>query len=380
MRAVVADSAGTRAESTTEAQFVPMMFSPTPDQFVSAPAKGRYGELIETNRIPQPPKLAKIESKNPFDRFDAEWAARRQDPIHFTSAPQTTESSAQEQASAVQTPKEFDSGETWPVDREPTQSFKADKPRPFEPERRDSLFSTASMYTNSAPFDPVPPKAQRTIDRHVNSRDFEFDYELSQTGQWGVSEVELWGSEDDGATWRRFAIDSDRQSPIHVTVPCEGVYGFKILVESIGGLAPTPPRPGDEPEVTVRVDLHKPGVVMTRVEQGLGYMADQVTIAWRLDEEYPAESGVDLFYSNRSTGPWQPIATNVASGSPGHVGLGGAGQYSWRLQRHLPNKVFVRIEARDQAGNVGVAVSEGPIEISVPNPSGALLGVRAVAE
>ena len=182
-----------------------------------------------------------------------------------------------------------------------------------------------------------------------------------------MATIELWGTEDDGATWRRFAIDNDRQSPIHVEAPGEGVFGFRLLVESVGGLPPERPRPGDRPEVTIRVDLTRPAAVLTRVEQGQGYLGDQLTIDWRVDERNPTERPIDLYYSNRPDGPWAPIATALKD----------TGRYSWRLQRHVPERLYVRIEARDDAGNVGSVVTPEPVALRLPKPSGALLGVRA---
>lgn len=379
LRAVVSDSAGTRAESTAQARVESsssslMMQTPT-----RLPVQKESPSVASS-----PPVDHTTASKNPFDQFDAQWAARKSAPFQFASAtpaaasPQASGADTfdQPQESASQTP----AGEAWPVDRARTRSFTSSQPPSQEPPlNARNPFSTASISNHATPMGP-PAASFAPAERHVGATEFEFDYQLSQTGSWGVAKVELWGTEDGGATWRRFAIDSDRQSPIHVSVPGEGLYGFKILVESIGGLAPSAPRPGDKPEALVRVDLQKPRVVLTRVEQGLGYLADQVTIDWRIDEEHPIENGVDLFYSNRSTGPWIPIATSVSSGAKSSIGLGGAGRYSWRLQRHLPEQLYVRVEARDMAGNVGASVSQEAVIINLPNPSGSLLGVRAVAE
>ncbi|QDV74960.1 hypothetical protein K2D_32200 [Planctomycetes bacterium K2D] len=210
-------------------------------------------------------------------------------------------------------------------------------------------------------FNPATPS------RLVNSAEFEFDYELEHTGRWGVAKVELWGTNDGGRSWRRFAVDADRESPIFVTTPGEGTYGFRLVVESVGGLEGTTPRPGDEPEAIVGVDLTKPQVLLGDVRQGVGYFADQLTIEWRAEDEHLAERPIDLFYSNRETGPWIPIATNLPNN----------GRHTWRLQRHLPRQLFVRAEARDEAGNVATAASPQAIEIDVSVASGSLKSVRA---
>jgi hypothetical protein len=240
---------------------------------------------------------------------------------------------------------------------------------------RDSLWGDAPASTpttrpgsTATPGEPLADFGRPLLARSVNSTEFELDYELTQTGRWGVASVELWGTDDGGATWRRFAIDSDRQSPIHVTVPGEGDYGFRVLVESVGGLEADRPRGGDKPEVQVRVDLAAPRVTLARVEQGQGYFADQLRIDWRVEEEHPTRAPIDLYYSNRPTGPWLPVAT----------ALDDSGSHTWRLQRHLPQRLYLRLEARDEAGNVGSATTPEPITLELPQAAANLSGVRPV--
>ncbi|TWT99652.1 hypothetical protein Pla108_05950 [Botrimarina colliarenosi] len=243
-------------------------------------------------------------------------------------------------------------------------------------DRSQPAFSSTPFSSASFGRSPADPFADRESaasspdaappSRMVNSTEFDFDYELNRTGRWGVAKVELWGTDDGGRSWRRFAIDSDRESPIHVTTPGEGTYGFRLVVESIGGLEATTPRPGDAPEAVVGVDLTKPQVLLGDVRQGVGYFADQLVIEWRANDEHLTERPIDLFYSNRETGPWIPIATNLPNN----------GRHSWRLQRHLPRQLFLRAEARDEAGNVAAMTTPQAIEVDVAVASGSLKGVR----
>lgn len=262
----------------------------------------------------------------------------------------------------------------WPVDSARTKPFVAQQRPQSSNNNPNNPFQSASfgstqVRSNLPARNQASPSATNrmvTIGRSVNSTSFEFDYELDKTGKWGVANVELWGTTDGGNSWRRFAIDSDRLSPIHVNVPGEGDYGFKILVESVGGFEPTPPRPGEEPEVMVRVDQTAPRVMIQRAEQGQGYQADRLDIQWSAMEEYPVERPIDLFYSNRASGPWIPLATS----------LDNSGRYAWRIQRHLPKQVYLKIEARDEAGNVGSTVTPEMISITVPQTTGSLRGIR----
>lgn len=256
----------------------------------------------------------------------------------------------------------------WPAENPRSAPLLPDSRRGADsPFQSSSPFSSASFIRSSDDsFDrPTSPRTN-VPSRLVNNTEFEFDYELEKTGRWGVAKVELWGTDNGGRSWRRFAIDSDRQSPIHVTTPGEGEYGFRLLVESVGGLQAPTPRPGDEPEAIVGVDLKKPSVALRGARQGDGYFADQLIIEWRVDDAHLAERPIDLFYSNRETGPWIPIATNLPN----------SGRHSWRLQRHLPRRMHLRLEARDDAGNVAATTTPEPLEIDVPVASGSLQGVR----
>ncbi|TWT41540.1 hypothetical protein [Botrimarina hoheduenensis] len=232
---------------------------------------------------------------------------------------------------------------------------------------RSSPFRQASLAPPPAGIAQAGTDSLDTGSRVVGSTRFEFDYEVESTGRWGVSSVELWGTADGGSSWRRYAIDSDLRSPIHVETPGEGDYGFRLLVTSVGGLDPIKPRPGDQPEATIRVDLRRPALAITGVSQGEGYFADQLSVTWTADDENPAKTPVDLAYATRPEGPWLPIAS----------GLTNSGRYDWRLQRHLPRSLFVRVRVRDAGGNLATAITPEAVVIDMPTPAGALMGVRA---
>jgi hypothetical protein len=92
----------------------------------------------------------------------------------------------------------------------------------------------------------------------VDSRTFDLEYDLQSVGPDGVAKVELWGMQEGGANWQSLAVDPDNRSPIRVTVPAAGEYGFRILVTGVNGASVAPPRSGDKPELVVRVNLQPP--------------------------------------------------------------------------------------------------------------------------
>lgn len=338
VRATIADEAGNRAEQQTIAQAATPR-SAANTQVAARPAAFGTVDPFAIAEASRPRQPSFEERPRRVDR--------RQEPV---ATPWPTESQRSQPLLAN------NHADDWSASRRTPFSSAS-----FRGVREDSFGEPLD-----APLEGTGLRSQMPS-RLVNSTEFEFDYELEDTGRWGVAKVELWGTDNGGRSWRRFAIDSDRQSPIHVTTPGEGEYGFRLVVESIGGLDATTPRPGDAPEAVVGVDLESPRVSLTDFRQGDGYFADQLVIQWRADDAHLKERPIDLFYSNRSSGPWIPIATNLAN----------TGRHSWRLQRHLPRSVYLKIEAHDQAGNTAQAISPQALAIDVPTASGSLQGVRA---
>jgi hypothetical protein len=207
---------------------------------------------------------------------------------------------------------------------------------------------------------PMEPKL-------VGSRTFALEYDLDDRGRWGVSKVELWGTRDGGQTWHCFARDDDYRSPLVVTVDEEGLYGFRIVVESAGSVL-QPPVSGDEPELWVAVDLHRPIIEMTAIERGAGNLVDHLILRWQASDDNLEARPISLFYSCRPTGPWSAIATNLED----------TGAYAWRVERHVPARLYLRIEARDTAGNLAAFQTREPIEFDPHEPSGELRDAESI--
>jgi hypothetical protein len=185
------------------------------------------------------------------------------------------------------------------------------------------------------------------------------EYDLDDTGRWGVSKVELWGTRDGGKSWHSFARDDDHRSPLVVTVDEEGIYGFRVVVDIAGSAATAPPSAGDEPELWVSVDLCRPVVELTAIERGDGNLADHLIFRWNVADDNLEPRPIALFYSSRPTGPWSAIATSLED----------TGEYAWRVERYVPARFYVRVEARDTAGNLAAFQTREPVEF-VPFDAG----------
>ncbi|HEX3602226.1 MAG TPA: hypothetical protein VHU84_18880, partial [Lacipirellulaceae bacterium] len=71
---------------------------------------------------------------------------------------------------------------------------------------------------------------------------------------------------------------------------------------------------------------------------------------------------------SRPTGPWSVIATNLEN----------TGEYAWRVERYVPARIFIRIEARDTAGNLSAFQTREPLEFNSPQLSGKLRSATPV--
>lgn len=211
----------------------------------------------------------------------------------------------------------------------------------------------------------VPPDVEPKL---MSSRTFALEYALEDVGRWGARKVEVWGTRDNGRRWRCYATDVDNRSPVEVTVDGEGLYGFRIVVESAAGTATFPPQSGDRPELWVAVDLHRPTVELTAIESGSGNQADYLILRWRAEDDNLEPRPISLFYSTRPAGPWSAVATNLEN----------TGEYAWRLERQVPARFYLRLEARDTAGNLAAYQTAEPVLLERPRPTGRIQGVRPV--
>ncbi len=211
------------------------------------------------------------------------------------------------------------------------------------------------------------PQAVTSV-RRVNSTTFQIGYELDDVGPSGVSSVELYLSEDDGQKWYHYGVDEDGKSPFQLTVPNDGTYGFAIRVKSGVGLAHNPPQPSERPELVVVVDRKPPQATILPLKQGQGTSPNQLVIEWTLTDEALAEHPVALYFAERQSGPWQPITGWQPN----------TGQYTWNFGPDMPKQVFIRLEARDAAGNIARVDSDAPMVIDLSRPTARIIEVESV--
>lgn len=201
----------------------------------------------------------------------------------------------------------------------------------------------------------------------VNKQQFELLYDVESVGSAGIAQIELWGTNDGGQHWLSYGFDDDARSPMLVNVDGEGLYGFRVVVKTGAGLEGAAPKSGDAPDVWVGVDLTKPLGNLISAEQGGGEEAGELVIAWEAADERLAPRPISLRMSESPQGPWHTIAS----------GLENTGHYAWRLDQRTPQKFFLRLEVRDEAGNLRIDDSTEPVTIERFRPQGRIRDVRS---
>jgi hypothetical protein len=217
---------------------------------------------------------------------------------------------------------------------------------------------SAANPANIAAADNIGPPPGGKL-RWINSRVFQLTYDTRSTGGAGNVPVQLWGTRDGGKTWQSYGADSNGQSPMLVTVPEEGIYGFQMVVQN-GNTAGRPPLPCELLRTWIGVDLTKPIGRITQARQGIGRESDRLFLNWEAaDNRALTEKPITLYYSERAGGPWILIASELPN----------SGRYTWQLSNNLPQHVYLRLEVRDAAGNSGLFEMPEPVALDLSTPA-----------
>ena len=216
---------------------------------------------------------------------------------------------------------------------------------------------------------PPPAHAPRHQDnrRIVSSRRFQVGYAIDDVGPSGIGSVELFITQDQGRKWYRYGEDPDRRSPFDVEVPQDGEYGFAIRVRSGVGLTNDPPLPGEPPSIVVAVDQTPPTVELLSAHQGQGANSNRVQLRWRIADEHIASKPVSVYYAPSKSGPWETVTGWTDD----------KGGFEWTVNPGAPAQFYVRVVARDVAGNTAKAESTQPILVDLARPTARIVDVEA---
>ncbi|HBE64564.1 MAG TPA: hypothetical protein DDX19_17825 [Rhodopirellula baltica] len=211
--------------------------------------------------------------------------------------------------------------------------------------------------------------AERSVIRHSDSNRFSLDFEIEAIGGRGVEAIELYGTTDGGITWNRWGTDPDKASPFDIETNGEGIFGFQIVVVAANGLTSPRPLSGDAPDIVVVVDQTEPEVSITGARYGEADRAGSLVIAYRCQDQYLMSRPITLSFSDTPEGPWTTIA----------AGLRNLGDYVWPADPQLPRQIYLRIDATDQAGNVGSYVLDQPVDTRGLAPRARIRAFRSIS-
>lgn len=211
------------------------------------------------------------------------------------------------------------------------------------------------------------PVSDRGGQRTVNSKRFQLNYRVDDVGPSGVAAVELYITQNDGQKWFKYGVDEDRRSPFEIEVPGDGIYGFVIRVVSGAGQGDPPPQPGQRPDIVVVVDASPPVVQLFPLRQGQGRDSNKILIQWQAADQQLSESPIALSYSADPNGPWEPIAGWQPN----------TGSFVWNVGPNVPPRLFVRLIARDSAGNLAKVDTPQPVLVDLAKPSARIVDVES---
>ena len=203
--------------------------------------------------------------------------------------------------------------------------------------------------------------------RTVKSRQFSIDYRIDDIGPSGVAEIGLFVSQNNGEKWYRYGIDEDNRSPFEVDVPSDGIYGFSIRATSGAGLTEPPPQPGERPDFSIVVDSSPPVVNLFPLQQGQGADANRILITWKAADQKMADRPIALSYAANPNGPWQQISDWLPN----------TGQYIWNVGQGIPPRLYVRVVARDAAGNLARVDTPQPVLVDLAKPTARIVDVES---
>lgn len=198
----------------------------------------------------------------------------------------------------------------------------------------------------------------------INTKQIAIDYEVTQVGPSGIGKVELWMTRDDGRTWEKFVESLEPKPPLRVDLPGEGTFGFRLLLQSKAGRHKPAPVSGNPPEIRVELDATPP-VAQLYLPEPDPKQADALILTWKASDRNLDAKPITLQWSEKAGGPWQTIVADWPND----------GQYTWKVPPSTPFMVFLRLSARDTAGNVSAAETPQPVCIDLKEPEGRLLGI-----
>jgi hypothetical protein len=232
------------------------------------------------------------------------------------------------------------------------------------------------------------PTVEVTRAQSINYLAFDLGYEVESRGPSGIGRLDLWVTRDDGKTWLKWSQHDGKGASVRVNlnVPAnpqpEGTYGFRVVPVSGAGLSEREPVSGDSPDLRVVVDVTAPQLdIFPPV--GDPTSPDTLVIQWKATDKNFGDDPITIEWSDKPTGPWQPAAGNTevlqagAGNTPQVRRIANTGSFGWRVPSGVAPRVYLKVTARDAAGNVREVVTRDPILVDLVKPKAKISGIVA---
>lgn len=237
---------------------------------------------------------------------------------------------------------------------------------------------------------PTRPTVEVSRAQSINYLAFDLGYEVETRGPSGISRLDLWVTRDDGKTWMKWSQHDAKGASVRVNLNVpgnpqpEGTYGFRVVPVSGAGLSEREPVAGDGPDLRVVVDVTPPQLDLFPAV-GDPARPDTLVIQWKATDRNFGDDPITIEWSDKPTGPWQPAAASGdvmqagAGGTPQVRRVGNTGSFPWRVPAGVAPRVYLKVTARDAAGNLREAVTRDPILVDLVKPKAKISGIVAPA-
>jgi hypothetical protein len=212
-----------------------------------------------------------------------------------------------------------------------------------------------------------PPRNSAAEVQHVHDKQVGLDFEIERKGPSGVKKIETYITPDDGQTWYKWSETGESRSPLQLPMPQkEGPYGFRIVVYSGVMQSDGPPKAGMPPDVRLFVDRTPPQVEWYPPTPDAN-QANALTLRFSVQDANLDANSVVLQWSRQADTGWQTIAASNSRATPA-TGVPTLKECTWPLPADIPDAVFLRITARDLAGNIGERITRDAVTVDLHKP------------
>lgn len=232
---------------------------------------------------------------------------------------------------------------------------KTSSPRSSDTKSENTIVKAS--YTQTKPAEEETPPVNLGMLRLTNSKRITFRYEIKDTAAVGAAGLEIWGTTDMHA-WKKYDTTPRSPSSLTVEVKDEGLYGFTMISRGKDEPAGSQPPSSEPPQVWVAVDLSKPAVQLLGAEVTVLARKPSLVVRWTAKDRNFGSRPITLLYADHPEGPWRPLATNLEN----------SGRYEGSLPLNLAASLYVRVQAADLMGNLGMAQSRA---LHLPDQSSA---------